>query len=97
MSSYDGKLVMMANQICKFYAPQKQVEPAAAIATHIRKFWDPRMRAAIIEGRIPSGERVPSTRSFAAQLGIARGTIDIAYARLTQHLLALPNIFRRRR
>jgi formate dehydrogenase subunit delta len=48
MSSYDGRLVMMANQIAKFYAPQKQVEPVAAIATHIRKFWDPRMRAAII-------------------------------------------------
>ena len=31
MSSYDGKLVMMANQIGKFYAPQKQVEPAAAL------------------------------------------------------------------
>ena len=42
-----------------------------------------RIRAAIIEGRIQSGERVPSTRSLAAQLGIARGTIDIAYARLT--------------
>jgi len=48
MSSYDGKLVMMANQIARFYLPQKQVEPVAAIATHIRKFWDPRMRAAII-------------------------------------------------
>jgi len=47
MSSYDGKLVMMANQIGKFYAPQKQVEPVAAIATHIRKFWDPHMRAVI--------------------------------------------------
>ena len=48
MSSYDGRLVMMANQIAKFYVPQKQLEPVAAIATHIRKFWDPRMRAAII-------------------------------------------------
>jgi formate dehydrogenase subunit delta len=48
MSSYDGKLVMMANQIARFYLPQRQVEPVAAIATHIRKFWDPRMRAAII-------------------------------------------------
>jgi len=46
--SDDGKLVMMANQIGKFFAPQRQVEPAAAIATHLRKFWDPRMRAAII-------------------------------------------------
>ena len=48
MSSYDDKLVMMANQIGRFYAPQKLVEPVAAIATHIRKFWDPRMRAAIV-------------------------------------------------
>ena len=48
MSSYDDKLVMMANQIGRFYAPQKQVEPVGAIATHIRKFWDPRMRAAIV-------------------------------------------------
>ena len=48
MSSYDGKLVMMANQISRFYLPQKQIEPVGAIATHIRKFWDPRMRAAIV-------------------------------------------------
>jgi len=30
-----------------------------------------------------SGERLPSTRSLAAQLSIARGTIDLTYARLT--------------
>ena len=46
--SEGNKLVLMANQIGKFYVPQKQVEPVGAIATHIRKFWDPRMRAAII-------------------------------------------------
>ena len=48
MSSYDGKLISMVNQIARFYMPQKQIEPVGAIATHIRKFWDPRMRAAII-------------------------------------------------
>jgi formate dehydrogenase subunit delta len=46
--SHDDKLVMMANQIGKFFAPQKQGEPVTAIATHLRKFWDPRMRAAIV-------------------------------------------------
>lgn len=56
MSSYDGKLVMMANQIGKFFEPQKQLEPTAAIATHIRKFWDPRMRAAIIAHLDKGGE-----------------------------------------
>jgi formate dehydrogenase subunit delta len=48
MSSYDGKLVSMANQIGRFYEPQKTIEPVGAIATHIRKFWDPHMRAAIL-------------------------------------------------
>jgi formate dehydrogenase subunit delta len=56
MSSYDGKLVMMANQIGRFYVPQKQVEPVGAILTHIRKFWDPRMRAAIVAHLDRGGE-----------------------------------------
>ena len=41
-----------------------------------------RIRTAILEGRMQSGERLPSTRSLAAQLSIARGTIDLTYARL---------------
>jgi len=44
----DDKLVMMANQIGKFFMPQRQADPVAAIADHLRKFWDPRMRAEII-------------------------------------------------
>lgn len=42
------KLVMMANQIGKFFAPQRRGDAAAAISDHLRKFWDPRMRAAIV-------------------------------------------------
>ena len=42
------KLVMMANQIGRFFAPQRGADPVAEIATHLRKFWDPRMRAAIV-------------------------------------------------
>lgn len=41
-----------------------------------------RIRAAIAEGRLAAGERLPSARSLAAQLGVARGTVDAAYARL---------------
>jgi GntR family transcriptional regulator/MocR family aminotransferase len=33
-------------------------------------------------GQLRSGERLPSTRSLAAQLGAARGTVDAAYAML---------------
>jgi formate dehydrogenase subunit delta len=41
------KLVYMANQIGKFFASQGQDQAAAGTADHIRKFWDPRMRAQI--------------------------------------------------
>ncbi len=44
----DAKLVMMANQIGKFFAPQRGADPVVSIAEHLRKFWDPRMRAAIV-------------------------------------------------
>ncbi len=46
--STDGKLVMMANQIGKFFVPQRSGDPVAAITDHLEKFWDPRMRAGII-------------------------------------------------
>ena len=49
MSASADKLVMMANQIGRFFAPQRGADPAAAIADHLEKFWDPRMRAAIVE------------------------------------------------
>jgi formate dehydrogenase subunit delta len=38
------KLVYMANQIGKFFAAQGEAAAAAAIADHLAKFWDPRMR-----------------------------------------------------
>ena len=41
------KLVYMANQIGKFFASQGPEKAAAGTADHIKKFWDPRMRAAI--------------------------------------------------
>ena len=41
-----------------------------------------RIREAIAEGRLAAGERLPSTRSLAAQLNVSRGTVDAAYGRL---------------
>ncbi len=41
------KLVYMANQIGKFFASQGAGKAPAAIAEHIQKFWEPRMRTAI--------------------------------------------------
>ena len=42
------KLVYMANQIGKFFNSQGQEQAAAGTADHIRKFWDPHMRASIV-------------------------------------------------
>src|SRR5579872_4342080 len=46
-----------------------------------RQLYD-RIRLAVGDGRLRPGERLPSARSLAAQLGVARGTVDLAYARL---------------
>jgi formate dehydrogenase subunit delta len=41
------KLVYMANQIGKFFASQGPQIAVTGTAEHIKKFWDPRMRAEI--------------------------------------------------
>lgn len=47
MSSLD-KLVYMANQIGTFFESQGADKAVVGTADHIKKFWDPRMRAQII-------------------------------------------------
>lgn len=42
------KLAYMANQIGTFFASQGETKAVPAIADHIRKYWEPRMRAAIL-------------------------------------------------
>jgi len=43
------KLVMMANQIAKFFAAQGHDRAVPQITDHVEKFWDPRMRRQIHE------------------------------------------------
>jgi formate dehydrogenase subunit delta len=43
------KLVYMANQIGRFFAHQPEDKAVASVADHLVKFWDPRMRAAILD------------------------------------------------
>ncbi len=42
------KLTMMANQIGAFFKAQGEAQAPAAIADHLKKFWDPGMRADIV-------------------------------------------------
>jgi formate dehydrogenase subunit delta len=47
MSSHDGRLVYMANQIGKFFQSQGHDNAVSGVADHIKKFWDPRMLSGI--------------------------------------------------
>jgi GntR family transcriptional regulator/MocR family aminotransferase len=40
------------------------------------------VRAAVLDGRLAAGDRVPASRELARQLGVARGTVSVAYDRL---------------
>ena len=60
------------------------IKIAKASGSSIQQQLYDQLRTAIIEGRTQAGERLPSTRSLAAQLNIARGTVDLAYARLAE-------------
>lgn len=42
------KLIYMANQIGAFFKAQDSETASAKIAEHLKKYWDPRMRRAIV-------------------------------------------------
>jgi formate dehydrogenase subunit delta len=44
-----NKLVHMANQIATFFASQPREDQAERVAGHLRDFWDPRMRAELMQ------------------------------------------------
>lgn len=47
------------------------------------------LRSAIESGQLPSGTRLPSWRDLAAQLGVSRGTVRVAYERLMDEQFAI--------
>ncbi|MCO5733614.1 formate dehydrogenase subunit delta [Rhizobium sp. SSA_523] len=49
LSHTDEKLVRMANQIATFFLSQPVDVRAEGVATHINKFWEPRMRRRFFE------------------------------------------------
>ena len=67
------KLVYMANQIGKFFTSQGHDQAVAGTLDHIKKFWDPRMREAIV-AHLESGGRGldPSVRQAIEQLKEAK-------------------------
>jgi len=64
-----AKLVYMANQIGRFFVTEDRATAVSGIADHLRKFWDPRMRAAIVAYLNDGGEGLdPAVRQAVAEL-----------------------------
>lgn len=51
-----AKLVRMANQIATFFLSQPEAVRVDGVATHINKFWEPRMRRELFEHIDQGGE-----------------------------------------
>ena len=47
--SEGNKIVRMANQIATFFHSQPKSEAADGVASHINKFWEPRMRRQLFD------------------------------------------------
>ena len=67
------RLVHMANQIGSFFATQRGARVPEAVAEHLRKFWDPRMRSAICAHLANGGSGLDAPVREAVAL-IAAGT-----------------------
>jgi GntR family transcriptional regulator/MocR family aminotransferase len=59
-----------------------QLDPGAAPARGLTAWLTDALRAAIAEGRLPTGVRLPATRTLAGDVGVARGVVVEAYRRL---------------
>jgi formate dehydrogenase subunit delta len=68
---HDDNLVRMANQIADFFRNKPEVQAVAGAADHIRKFWDPRMRAKMAEHLAHGGDGLSALARAAAELACA--------------------------
>lgn len=62
------RIARMANQIARAFAAEGRAEAARDTADHIRKFWDPRMRAELEALVIAGGSGLDPLTREAAQL-----------------------------
>ena len=72
------RLIYMANQIGKFFQGQGHDKAVPGIAEHIGKFWDPRMRKAILAHLDAGGAGLdPEVRDAVASLKSAKCGPDV--------------------
>lgn len=66
------QLVTMANDIASFFDAASDAEEASRnVATHLRRYWDPRMRKQIVQYVATGGEGL---------VPIARGAVELLAA-----------------
>ena len=61
-------LIIMANQIGDFFAPYPPVRAREGLRNHLRTYWDPRMRTALLEHVDAGGDGLDDRVIEAAQL-----------------------------
>ena len=66
-------LVRMANDISAFFDSEAGANAPAEIASHITRFWDPRMRSAIIAQGAAGGEGLTPSALAAVKLLVPPG------------------------
>jgi formate dehydrogenase subunit delta len=69
------KLVYMANQIGAFFTAQDIDTASAKIAEHLTKYWDPRMRRAIVAHLAAGGDGLDPPVRQAVEMLRARASI----------------------
>ncbi|MGI1663693.1 formate dehydrogenase subunit delta [Palleronia sp. KMU-117] len=62
------KMVHMANQIAIFFRSQPDADPAQRVAAHLCDYWEPRMRAQLVDYVREGGEGLDETVRKAARL-----------------------------
>ena len=62
-----SRLVHMANQIATYFKSYPEAEAVEATADHLRQFWDPRMRHALLTHVAAGGEGLAPLALKAAQ------------------------------
>jgi formate dehydrogenase subunit delta len=73
------KLIYMANQIGKFFAPQEHKTAVAGIANHLTKFWDPSMRKKIVQHLSEGGEGLDPLVREAVETLRAKQSVEAGY------------------
>ncbi|HEX5968742.1 MAG TPA: formate dehydrogenase subunit delta [Intrasporangium sp.] len=69
--------IRLGNDICRAFRHLPPDAAAAAVATHLKKFWDPRMRRALVE-RVREGDPRIDPLLAAATASYLGGQVDRA-------------------